>query len=208
VLTVTFLSLLALIGIIAVGSIIVLPAWTLWRLKKDWRFPVGWLAIVSSFVVFAAFNAVRNCKLLPKPVPVHRTLTDISDTTGELRVLAITIPNPEMARARIEVEVENGGDEPRFVGMQYHADGGSWRGFSPGASSGAHVLTAPANWKGTLTFPVELPGFTHGGYIVIVIASCPDQTGSQIIELPQDSEALYQERFELAPPPDAEAGLR
>ncbi|GMU92991.1 MAG: hypothetical protein AMXMBFR4_20490 [Candidatus Hydrogenedentota bacterium] len=206
-LTVVFLSLLIVVGFIAIGSIVALPAWALWRIKKDWRYPGGWFLVVSAFFAFAAMSTIGNYRSLPKPTPIHKTLSDISDHAGELRVLSIRLPNPEMAQARIEIDVENRGTEPRFVGMQYHADGGSWRGFSPGASSGAAVLTAPAKWNGTLTFPARLPGFTQGGYIVIVLALCPEPIDSQSIELPLNSEALYQERFELTPPFSSEAGL-
>lgn len=206
-LTLVLLPLLIAFGLIAIASIVLLPAWAVWRIKKDWRFPAGWLAIVSAFFAFAAFNAVRNYRSLPKPVPIHETLSDISDQTGKLRVHSIRLPNPEMGLAKIEVDVENAGNGPRFVGLQYHADGGSWHGFSPGASSGAAVQTAPANWNGTLTFPARLPGFTQGGYIVIVLALCPGPIDSQLIELPSESEALYQERFELTRPSSSEAGL-
>jgi hypothetical protein len=196
---------LILLAVIAVGALIAVPGWLLWRIKRQWRYPVGWLGVVIILLGLAAASTMMQLKNFPTPVPINETLSGVTDQSGNVIITGLRLPDPTVCDARIEVDVENASTSPVILGLQYIADGGNLGNevYSPGSMEGALLQTVAPGWSGTIAYDVTLPGFAFGGNIVIVLALCPDvELDAGATELPPDSQALYQRRFELVPKPE------
>lgn len=187
---------------VCVLAAIVVPAWLLWRIKRDLRLPLAWVAVAVILLGLAAAGAHLQLENIPTPAPIHETLTGITDRSGLVAVTGLRLASPMQREARIEVDVENAGSEPVSLGVQYVAGGGSIGGEadSPGSAEGAVIHRVEPEWSGTIAYDVILPAFASGGSVVIVIARCPNvDSAEELIQLPPDSEALYQQRFVLVP---------
>jgi hypothetical protein len=196
---------LILLAVIAVGALIAVPGWLLWRIKRQWRYPVGWLGVVIILLGLAAASTILQLKNFPTPVPIHETLSGVTDQSGDVIVTGLRLPDPTVRDARIEVDVENASTSPVILGLQYIADGGNLGSevYSPGSVEGARLQAVEPSWSGTMVYDVTLPGFAFGGNIVIVLALCPDvELDAGATQLPPDSEALYQHHFDLVPVPE------
>lgn len=184
---------------------IAVPAWMLWRIKRDLRFPIAWVLVAIVLLSLAAAGAYLQLDNVPTPTPINETLTAVTDRSGDVVITGLRLRDPSVRDARIEVDVENAGSEAVSLGMQYVADGGSFGGkaYSPGSTVGAVVHRVEPEWSGALAYDVTLPAFAYGGSIVIVIAVCPNVGLAEVMtDLPPDSEALYQHRFVLVPEPE------
>ena len=196
--------LIVMIGlaVLSVAVLAVLPAWLLWRVKRQWRYPIAWWGVVILLLGLAAVSIMMQLKNFPTPVPINETLSGVSDQSGQIIVTGLRLADPMVRDGRIEVDVENAGLTPVTLGVQYIANGGSLgsQTYSPGSTEGALVHTVEPEWSGTIAYDVTLPGFAFGGNITIVIGVCPDvELAEGATELPPDSEALYQNHFELVP---------
>jgi hypothetical protein len=177
----------------------------MWRMKRQFRYPLGWLGVVVILLGLATVSTWMQLKDFPTPVPIHESLSGVTDQSGDVSITGLRLPDPTVRDARIEVDVENGSTLPVVLGLQYIADGGNLgnEAYSPGSMEGALLQTVAPGWSGTIAYDVTLPGFAFGGNIVIVLALCPDvELDAGATELPPDSEALYQQRFELVPKPE------
>jgi len=206
-------SWIVLIGlaVISVGVLSALPAWLLWRMKGQWRYPIAWWGIVVLLLGLAAVTTKMQIESFPTPVPIRETLADVADRSGQVVVTGLRLSDPTVRDARIEVDVENAGAHPVALGLQYVADGGilGSETYSPGSTMGALVHPVEPEWGGTVAYDVTLPGFAFGGNIVIAIALCPDgDLPEGAAELPPDSEAIFQERFVLVPEPEIKENVR
>lgn len=197
-----FLLVLIVLAVVSVGALAAVPGWLLWRIKRQWRYPIAWLGVVVLLLGLAATSTYMQLKNFPKPVPINETLSEAADQSGDVIVTGLRLPDPTVRDARIEVDMENASSQPVILGLQYIADGGDLgnEAYSPGSMEGAQLRAVEANWSGTVAYDVTLPGFAFGGNIVIVLALCPDvELDPAATELPPDSEALYQHRFQLVP---------
>lgn len=187
---------------LAIGSFAAVPAYILWRMTKDKRYPLAWVTCCSLVVLIAAGLTYLQRPFMQPPTPINETFTDVADDSGVLHVTAIRLPRPELMDAQIEIDAENTSDAEQLLGFQYSADGGTAAGFSPGTTALSHIWPIPPKTKTTLATSIKLPGFVQGGNISIVLARCAQREASGVW-LPDDSEAFYQNRFTLVatPPP-------
>lgn len=205
---VSWAGLFFVVAMVALMALCVLalafvPAWILWRITRNKRFPLMWVTSMALVVLFASVMMTIQRSQIPAPTPINQTLADVADTSGALRVTALRLPRPEQRETQIQVDAENTGDMPVYLGIQYVASSGDLA--YSAATRGNHIWTVAPKWKGTLSCPVTLPRFVHGGELVVVLAKCntPETASSEM--LPGDSEALYQERFTLVPKPEPAA---
>lgn len=200
-----FLLVLVALVVISVGALVAVPGWLLWRMKRQWRYPLVWLGIVVILLGLATVSTMLTLKNFPRPVPINETLSDVADQSGNIIITGLRLPDPAIREARVEIDVENASDQPAVLGLQYIADGGSLgsEAYSPGATEGALLRKVEPLRSGTIAYDVTLPGFAFGGNIVLVVALCPDvELDPAATELPPDSEALYQHHFQLVPEPE------
>lgn len=188
---------------LSVSSLAIIPAFILWRMTKDKRYPLLWVTSTAIIVIIAAGLTYKQRLQLPPPTPIAETLSGVSDAAGALRITSLRLPHPDGKPAQFEVDVENTTDQPQFLGLQYNADGGKVGAYSPGASSNHHIWSVQPKWKGTLTCDATLPAFMSGGNIAVVLARCKSAESNNGLWLPDDSEALYQNRFVMVPQPGA-----
>lgn len=193
--------LIALLSI-GVGGLAAVPAYILWKMKRDKRYPLAWVTCCALGVMIAAGLTYLQRPSFQMPTPVDQALAGVADKTGTLRVTAVRIPHPELPNALLELDVENTADAEQLLGMQYDADGGNIGNYSPGSSASFHIWTIPAKSRSTVSTTIKLPGFVQGGVINIVLARC-NSTNTRGSWLPADSEALYQNRFVMIPAPEA-----
>lgn len=196
---VVFIALFTL----CVTALAVLPAYFLWKMKNDKRYPLLWVTGIAIAVIFAASRTYMNRLQLPPPTPISETLSGVTDKDGALKITALRLPHPEQKPAQFEVDVENTGDQPMYLGLQYNADGGTFGQYVAGKSSDHHIWTVQPKWKGTLTCDATLPGFVPGGDIAVALARCKSADAGTGAWLPQDSEAIYQNHFVMVPAPTA-----
>ncbi|MHC4085726.1 MAG: hypothetical protein ACYSWZ_04925 [Planctomycetota bacterium] len=134
---------------------------------------------------------------------------DEQDTSGQLSLKSISMPAPIYKRiipllektysSTLALEVANSSDHEAYLGLQYYADSGRISYYSPGAISGARILTVPANWTGVLNFPIRHLRFVYGGNIQITIARCKKAVQDKSVHLPQDSETIIKKKYVLVP---------
>ncbi len=198
------LIVLLVLAAISAGTLALVPAWLLWRMKRQWQFPLIWLVVVVIVLGLATMLTMTQVQSLPKPVPINETLQDVTDLSGDFTVTGLRLLDPTVRDALIEVDVENAGSAPVSFGLQYIADGGNLgnEAYAAGTTEGAFIRRIEPDWSGTVAFHATLPPFVFGGNIVIVLAICPDvELDPGATALPPDSQALYQNHFELVPKP-------
>lgn len=186
---------------IGVGGLAAVPAYILWKMKRDKRYPLAWVTCCALGVMIAAGLTYLQRPNFQMPAPVNETLADVKDKSGTLRVTAIRISHPELPNTPIEIDVENAAETEQLLGMQYDADGGSIGSYSPGSSASYYIWKVSPKTKTTVSTTIQLPGFVRGGVINIVLARCVS-TNAKGNWLPADSEALYQNRFVMIPNPE------
>lgn len=200
------LVVLIVLAAISAGTLALVPAWLLWRMKHQWQFPLIWLVVVVVLLGLATVLTTTQVRSLPMPVPINETLHDVTDPSGNFTVTGLRLADSTVRDALIEVDVENSGSTPVPLGLQYVADGGSLgnEAYATGTTEGAFIQRVQPDWNGTVAFHPTLPPFVFGGNIVIVLAVCPDvELDPGATALPPDSQALYQNHFELVPEPEA-----
>ncbi|MDZ4861248.1 MAG: hypothetical protein SGI88_19930 [Candidatus Hydrogenedentes bacterium] len=187
---------------VCVTALAAVPAYLLWRMTKDKRYPIMWVTCSMLIVMLSAGQVYMQRPEVPAPTPINETLTDVADASGALQVTAIRLPEPHQPFTRIEIDVENSGSGEMFLGLQYKVDSGSVGNSLPESKSGTHIWTVAPSYKGTLSENIELPTFGYGGKITIVFARCTSAASADPSWLPKDSSAIYQNQFMLVPPPE------
>ncbi len=158
---------------------------------------VGLIAIVITAAVLLPMARAERDGMHIKGID---EILNVSDSTGYLTIHSLHMPAPdgkrlvEMNETLLQVGVENTSQQDSYLGLEYYADAGTVAGaFSPGASARTEVLRVPANWQGTLTYPVAYPRFVRDGYLRIVLAKCSDLQTTR--SLSPEAEVLHEKTY-------------
>lgn len=195
---VIFLIVFALLFMLLISALTFLPAYILWRMTKDKRYPLMWVTCSVLIVAVAAGQLFFRNNFAPRPTPINESLS-LVDKSQALRVTALRVPNPEQPQVRIELDAENVSDQQQLLGIQCTTSSGLVEENAPKQTTTHYIWTVEPKWKGTLTCEAQLPGILYDGQLTVVLARCTSKTPSQNNWLPADSEALYQNRFSLIP---------
>lgn len=199
---VIFLIVFALLFMLLISALTFLPAYILWRMTKDKRYPLMWVTCSVLIVAVAAGQLFFRSSFTPRPTPINESLS-LVDKSQSLRVTGLRVPNPEAPQVRIEVDAENTSDQPQLLGIQCTTSSGLLEEDAPKQTTTHFIWTIEPKWKGTLTCEAQLPGIMHDGQITVVLARCSTTAPGPNNWLPANSEALYQNRFSLIPSPSA-----
>lgn len=187
----------ALFALAAILTLIILAPLIVWSSKRKNLFITAWLIVAGVLVVLAVVGGAVGMHGSPPPIqPIERQI-DVTDAEGALAVSGFHLAPPVEGVARLNVRVRNASDEPRYLGVEYYVDAGQVADiFSPGAMSQAMVEEVAPGFAGTVTFDLAMPPLARDSSLVIVLARSngPDAGG---VRLDPESEALYQERFQL-----------
>ena len=200
---VIFLIVFALLFMLLISALTFLPAYILWRMTKDKRYPLMWVTCSVLIVAVAAGQMFLRSNFLPRPTPINESLS-LVDKAHTLRVAGLRLPNPEAPQVRIEVDAENTREQQQLLGIQCTTSSGQTEDNSPKQTTTHFIWAVDPKWKGTLTCEAQLPGILDDGQLTVVLARCTSKTPGPNNWLPADSEALYQNRFSLIPSPPAD----
>lgn len=203
---VIFLIVFALLFMLLISALTFLPAYILWRMTKDKRYPLMWVTCSVLIVAVAAGQVFFRSTFMPRPSPINESLS-LVDKSQTLRVTGLRVPNPEQPQVRIEVDAENASDQQQLLGIQCTTSSGLPDENAPKQTTTHYIWTVEPKWKGTLVCEAQLPGILHDGQLTVVLARCTTTTPGPNNWLPADSEALYQNRFTLIPTGAADQAL-
>lgn len=196
---------LVLLVLLVCCSVTFFPAYFLWRWTKDKRYPIMWVTCSAITTTVASVATLQQMAHMPKPRPIHEALVDVADNSGTLRVTALRVPNPERPLIHIEIDAENAAEEQQLLGIQCTASSGEIGAVGSEPANWHYIWTVEPHWKGVLSCDAPLPGVAADGKLTVVLAKCKSKTSGPNNWLPANSEALYQNRFELFPKPRPEA---
>ncbi|MBM3289445.1 MAG: hypothetical protein FJY92_04770 [Candidatus Hydrogenedentes bacterium] len=194
-----FLFVFALLFVLLLSALTFVPAYILWRRTRDKRYPMMWVTCSSLIIALAAAQTFFRDDSSPQLNPINETLTGVADKSGTLRVTALRIPNPEQPQVRIEVDAENSSDTAQLLGIQCSNSSAQADASLSDQTTTHYIWSVDPKWKGALTCDAQLPGVVYDGVVTIVLARCNSKTPGGDNWLPTDSEAIYQNRFNLFP---------
>ena len=201
-----FLIVFALLFMLLISALAFLPAYILWRITKDKRYPLMWVTCSVLVVAIAAAQMFFRNDFVAGPTPISESL-NLADKSQTLRITALRVPNPEQPQVRMEVDAENASDEKQLLGIQCTTSSGRFEENAPKQITTHYIWTVEPKWKGTLTCEAQLPGIMHDGQLTVVLARCTTTAPGPNNWLPANSEALYQNRFALIPSGAADQAL-